>query len=79
MRHQEIQFRLLDQRYWFFLLGPWVPIRVCPEQFHFLTTVNSKLIGGSEDMKRSLTRLFSVLTLTLLLGVASLAQVSSTG
>jgi hypothetical protein len=30
-------------------------------------------------MKRSLTRLSSVLTLTLLLGVASLAQVSSTG
>src|SRR6266404_6240855 len=30
-------------------------------------------------MKRSLTRLFSVLTLTLLLGVASLGQVSSTG
>src|SRR5258705_1566430 len=30
-------------------------------------------------MKRSFTRLFSVLTLTLLLGVASLGQVSSTG
>src|SRR5882672_101618 len=30
-------------------------------------------------MKRSLTRLFSVLTVTLLLGVASLGQVSSTG